>query len=452
MLVGTITVLAVTTAVFLSYQANNGLPFVPTYRISVTLPDAQEMGPGDQVFVAGRLVGRIDSTEASYSHGHPVAILNLKLDQDLADEVHSDATYAVRPASLLGLKYIDLNPGRRGPPVPAGTTLSVSHAVHTVELDQVVSSLDEPTRPDLQRTLVGLADGVASRGPDINEALDQLRPFLRDVSPVLATIARPSTDLGGLVHNLAAVTAELAPASEELAAILSDGETTLAALNAAGPALDATLERLPGAIGSGTAALRTLRPVLAKARSLTARFAPASDLLPSTTRRLYAALETGLPVLRRVVPLGERLKASLASLGSLVNDTPVARVLGRLARSLPTAREGLDYLTPYQTVCNYLTIGLENVASLSSEGNAGGNWLRVEPIFQPSEMLPHSSPAPQLHYNPYPNGAAPGQPRECEAGNEPYLPGRHIGPGPGDQGIHTRTTDPQSVVEATNPP
>ena len=44
-----------------------------------------------------------------------------------------------------------------------------------------------------------------------------------------------------------------------------------------------------------------------------------------------------------------------------------------------------------------------------------------------------------LHFNPYPNTAAPGQnPIECEAGNEPYIVGEQvIGNMPGDQGIVT---------------
>jgi hypothetical protein len=31
-----------------------------------------------------------------------------------------------------------------------------------------------------------------------------------------------------------------------------------------------------------------------------------------------------------------------------------------------------------------------------------------------------------LHSNPYPNTASPGQPRECEAGNERYIRGRQV--------------------------
>ena len=40
MLIGAATVLVVIVAVFLAYNANNGLPFVPTYQIRVEVPNA----------------------------------------------------------------------------------------------------------------------------------------------------------------------------------------------------------------------------------------------------------------------------------------------------------------------------------------------------------------------------------------------------------------------------
>jgi len=43
-----------------------------------------------------------------------------------------------------------------------------------------------------------------------------------------------------------------------------------------------------------------------------------------------------------------------------------------------------------------------------------------------------------LHTNPYPNTASPGQPDECEAGNEDFVVGRPmIGNVPGNQGLVT---------------
>ena len=47
-LVGAVTVLVVVVAVFLAYQANQGLPFVPTYQLSAQLPDAEHAGQGQR--------------------------------------------------------------------------------------------------------------------------------------------------------------------------------------------------------------------------------------------------------------------------------------------------------------------------------------------------------------------------------------------------------------------
>ncbi len=53
-MVGAITTLIVILAVFLAYNANNGLPFVPSYRISVEVPNANTLVPGNDVRIGGR--------------------------------------------------------------------------------------------------------------------------------------------------------------------------------------------------------------------------------------------------------------------------------------------------------------------------------------------------------------------------------------------------------------
>ena len=54
-------------------------------------------------------------------------------------------------------------------------------------------------------------------------------------------------------------------------------------------------------------------------------------------------------------------------------------------------------------------------------------------------------PANHLHYNPLPNTAAPGQPRQCEAGNERYVKGQTvIGEAPkvwGEQTVNEETVE-----------
>jgi hypothetical protein len=101
-----------------------------------------------------------------------------------------------------------------------------------------------------------------------------------------------------------------------------------------------------------------------------------------------------------------------------------------------------------QTTCNYVTLWFRNISSLLSEGDANGTTQRFIIIATPqgpnNEGGPSSAPANgpttdnHLHQNPYPNTASPGQPKECEAGNEPYAAGKTVlGNTPGNQGTRT---------------
>ncbi len=64
LLIGAVTTLIVVVAVFLSYNANNGLPFVPTYNIKVALPEASGLQPSNQVRIAGTRVGVVELADA----------------------------------------------------------------------------------------------------------------------------------------------------------------------------------------------------------------------------------------------------------------------------------------------------------------------------------------------------------------------------------------------------
>ena len=57
-LVGAVTVLVTIVAVFLSYNANTGLPFVPTYDLKANLPNASQLVEGFDVRIGGARVGR----------------------------------------------------------------------------------------------------------------------------------------------------------------------------------------------------------------------------------------------------------------------------------------------------------------------------------------------------------------------------------------------------------
>src|SRR5919199_2110980 len=63
-MVGAVTTLITIVAVFLAYNANNGLPFVPTYRVSVVVPNGSRLVRNNEVRIGGTRVGIVESLEA----------------------------------------------------------------------------------------------------------------------------------------------------------------------------------------------------------------------------------------------------------------------------------------------------------------------------------------------------------------------------------------------------
>ena len=121
--------------------------------------------------------------------------------------------------------------------------------------------------------------------------------------------------------------------------------------------------------------------------------------------------------------------------------------IDQLTRLSSSLRPTLRFLTPVQTTCNYVTLLFRNAASLLSDGDSNGTWQRFSRSSRRREGPATTRAAPRrpgqraraarttCTTNPYPNTAAPGQERECEAGNERYVAGQTvIGNPPGNQG------------------
>ena len=121
-MVGAVTVMIVIVAVFLAYNANTGLPFVPTYRISAEVPNANSLVPGNEVRIGGVRVGLIEAIEPEQAHddGTVSAVLDLKLDADL-EPLPEDSTMIVRARSALGLKYLEIAKGSSSEGYRAGS-------------------------------------------------------------------------------------------------------------------------------------------------------------------------------------------------------------------------------------------------------------------------------------------------------------------------------------------
>ena len=441
-LVGAVTCLITVIAVFLSYNANQGLPFVPTYDVSVQVPDAAGLTAGNDVRVGGKRVGTITKISARKgAQGRPLAQLDLKLDQTI-EPLHMSSRVTVRPRSPLGLKYLDLVPRAGGRALASGQALPVRQARSVVDLDEVFNAFDQGTRRNLQLTVVGLGGGLAGRGADLNAVLAAAPPLARDVESVAANLADPRTGLDGAIRGVASTVEELAPVAPELGSLVQAGDTTAGALASVSPDLQDTLAGLPPTEAIGTHALATTRPVLSDARALVHDLRPGTRVLAGASTDLHQAIQVGIPVVRRALGLSEELRTTLQAVYTLASDPRTGGALDRLLLTVRSALPTLRFILPAQTVCNYLGLWTRNVPSTISEGDDSGTWFRTLVVAGADEATASAKPAPNLHENPYGNTAAPGQTHECESGNEPYLDGQRIGHVPGNQGTRTERTAP----------
>jgi virulence factor Mce-like protein len=467
-LIGAATTLVVIVAVFLAYNANNGLPFVPTYDLKAEVPNAANLVRGNEVRIGGSRVGVVDEiTPRRRDDGTVTATLSLKLETAVKP-LPRDSTLIIRSRSALGLKYVEITKGTAAEGYDSGATIPVSSATpDPVEIDEVFATFDEPTRAAQRTNLNEFGAGLAARGQSLNDALGVLPTLLKNLEPVAENLADPRADLRGFVRGLGQAAAEAAPVAETQAALFRNLDTTFTALADVRESLQETISTGPPVLQAGIESFPAQRPFLRNSAALFRELRPGVRALRTSAPVLADALEIGTPVLRRSVELNRRLPPLFDALQAFAED-PMATLgvngLRNLARILnPTIAD----IAPMQTTCNYMTLWFRNIASHLSEGDANGTWQRFIIVSAPtgpnneggpsdapangSPAAPRQAvvPAPAggdprgnfLHSNPYPNTPGGGRPDECEAGNEPWLPDRKvIGNVPGNQGNKTEAT------------
>src|SRR3954466_6981557 len=229
-LIGAATVLVVIVAVFLSYNANQGLPFVPTYQVNAEVPNAAQLVVGNDVKIGGSRVGAVASiVPKTLRNGQVIAVLGLKLDKD-AGPLPKDTTLIVRPRNALGLKYVELTPGRSARTFQDGDTIPLARAKTPVELDEFLNMFDKKPRDSAQANLDGFGTAFAGRGESINTAIGAFRPLRRAVQPVMRNLAAPRTQLRRFVGELGDASSILAPAAETQASLFVNLDATMSAL------------------------------------------------------------------------------------------------------------------------------------------------------------------------------------------------------------------------------
>ena len=355
-LVGAVTVLIAIIAVFIGYSANKGLPFVPTYNVKAELPSGAKLVKGNEVRTGGFRVGVVadikPATAKVRGKDRTVALVTLKLDKTI-EPLAKDTTLRVRPRSALGLKYVELTPGRDKRTYAAGDTIPVTNASEPLDFEDIYSMFDPKTRHAVQKATEGFGDSFAGRGRSINLAVESLNPLLRSLTPVMRDLADPDTQLDQFFLQVGRASAQVAPVAHTQAVLFTNMADTFTAISAFPRELQQTISKSPSTMDTSIASFKVQRPFLADFTDLSHRLRPAAQELPRSLPALNKALAVGTPVLPRTVALNERFEGVFGELDQLFENPNTLLTLRDLRTTLAVTKPAIQFIAPYQTVCDY---------------------------------------------------------------------------------------------------
>jgi ABC-type transporter Mla subunit MlaD len=376
-LIGAVTVLVAIVAVFLAYNANTGLPFVPTRELKMDISNAAALVPGNEVEQGGYRVGLVSNLQPiRLKNGQIGAQVTLQLSE-ANGKVPVDSRAQVLPRSVLGLKYVNLTYGQSSKVFPDGGVMPVTQTSVPVQFDDINTMFDSKTRPAIEQNLVGFGDTLASRGSALNDTIASLPQLFQHLQPVAKYLSDPSTGLSRFFVALDGFFRTIAPVSNTNVRLFADQATTFQAITRSPTSLEQTIRLSPPTLDVSTASLKVQQPFLVDLTTFARYMTPATAALKSALPNINPALEAGIKVLPRTPRLNQQTEAVLATLKALALDPGTNVALNGLTQTVRTLDPTIRYLGPFVTTCNEWNYFWVELADLVSEQTSFGMAQRA---------------------------------------------------------------------------
>jgi len=308
-------------------------------QLSVVLPDAIGIVAGTPVQLDGFDVGEVTSIAARGDK----AVLELVMDR-LPRPLRAGTGVTVEWRSLLGERYLQLRPGpERNPVLPDGAMIEAGSTQVVVE--DLLQSLDPPTRAHLASMVQQLNSAFDGAQPDFNRTLRAAGPSVQALGAVLNAIGSDGQSIKTVLANLRQVTSVLAARREGLSGTVLDLNRLTSTAAVHQRQLSDGLERLPATLDSARTALDKVPAAADATAGLLHDLRPAADRLPAVARNLS-------PVMRDLKPTLRLLRPTLEAADRLLDGTPdfldeATDVLPQLRSTVERAAPAVAFLRPY---------------------------------------------------------------------------------------------------------
>ena len=281
-------------------------------------------GQGQTVTIAGVNVGEIAKVELRDGR----ALVEMKLEPEYGERVRKDATLLLRPKTGLEDMVIEMAPGTSAAPeAPEGWTIPVENTLPTVNLEDILASLDRDTRDYLRLLVAGAGRGLKDNGDDLAATFKRFEPGAQYARRMTAKLIERRGNIRRSIHNLRVLLEAVGEKDEQLTQLIDSSNTVFRSFAAQDANIRDALQQLPPT-------LRVTNRGLAKTERLANVLGPALEDLRPTARTLG-------PTLRRVRPF-------LVTSTPIIRDQlrPFARDVLPTVRSVRRAARGLSEVTP----------------------------------------------------------------------------------------------------------
>lgn len=312
-----------------------------TYRLAAIFDTARGLVPGQQVKVAGAVVGRVEKVTVVPG---PKARVELSVEGRFAP-FRSDARCSILPEGLVSENYVDCVPGsaaRELAPDRGGTpTVPLEQTAVPTSLQDLLDAFSLPVGERVRGLIHELGLATAGRGEDLDALLRRANPALQDTRRVLAVIEDQRTQIARAVGDTDRVLAALATREDDVRRFMSASADLATAAGRRAPALSAAVRDLPPMLDATRPALHSLRRTATQVTPVVRDLGTAAPGLRTLTREvppfvaagtpavssLAAAARTGRPATRAARPVVRTLRETAGA------AVPFARNLDVLLRS-----------------------------------------------------------------------------------------------------------------------
>ncbi|HZU61234.1 MAG TPA: MlaD family protein, partial [Solirubrobacteraceae bacterium] len=259
-------------------------PFASSYTAHIIFSNANGLKPDSQVRIAGVNVGKVQSVTpvAGCQKAPSTAVGQQCTASDVTVQIdgnglplHKDATFWIRPRIFLeGNFFIQATQGTPEAPVaPNGYVFPIQQGRGPVQFDQLLTSLQLPTRESLQILLQQYGLAVKRGGPAYNASIAYWTPAYQYGSEVSHdALGTQPHDLSNWINQSGVVNGALDAHRQNLKNLITDFNTTAGAFAREDVALQNALRELPTTLQVAIPALNSLNnafpPLRAFARAL----------------------------------------------------------------------------------------------------------------------------------------------------------------------------------------